>query len=224
MKTILQLIETDIEEHLALEEKHLLARCKLIARIHEGKLWEIGGYKSFEEYMKLRWNVKKQEAYQLVKVGTNVEYSNEYFLKISHLKVLAHIDYQYRHATIEALSILPVDKITARAINRLSEILEELIVTGKVSLSNGEQFDPFAKDVILAAYMAEENEALLRRNEHIRGKQPPSASFSGYSLSEVLAHPQFRNLPPLGLCSAEIYDKGESVRVVLNILRQKENA
>ena len=224
----LQAIEIDIQEHLQAEEKHLLARCKLIARIHNEGLWAMGGYKSFRLYMRERWGIEKSEAHDIVKIGTTLDPSvfadYQHNILISHLKILASIDPSVQRETIQLLGLLPTDLVTAKNIELLSDKVQEWMDTDNAfEVFEGGQFKPGAIELIEPAILLELVEKGKRQLEYQSGKrQAPTASFSGYSLNECLQNPLFLNLPSLAPSSIEIYDRGESMRVVISIMKTGE--
>lgn len=201
------------------ERKSLIAKCKIVATIRSEQLWLGANYKSFDEFMAICLMVKHAEANMMAHIGENISSDNSTIvesLKMSHLKTLAGVKPEYRHATIEALSILPANRITARAINRLSEVLEELIETGVLEVLPGEQIAPNALTAIQAAYLLEANEAGLRAIEHRSAKNPPLSSFNGISLAQALNYSNFATMPLDAPVTVEIYE----TRIVIRVMRE----
>lgn len=183
MTTLIEL-ETAYDYHEAEERKHLLEKCKIIARIRKEKSWLQGEYTSFEDYMSKKRGKERSEGHEMALIGERLESAiTDSDLRMHHLKTLAHIPATIRLATVQMLDIL--DKPTANAINNLAEYIGSLVASGHVEPIEGEMVSLKTATLIEVGWTLESLERNKRAIQHQMEKNPPFFSENGITLRQA---------------------------------------
>lgn len=170
MSELLQ-IEQQMDMHKAEMQHHALEFCKLVSHIYLNASWNESPHKGFKAYMKARWGIEKDNAYDLAKIGRELSEISDNDLNVHQLLALANVKPELRQATFDVLSIIP-DEPTAKAITLLAEIVEEGVTTGALETTEGGQIVLNKLDAILPAYLLATAEKHARRIAHQTANRP----------------------------------------------------
>lgn len=148
---------------------------KALRMIMEGRLWR-DDYQSFDHYTRAKWGWSSQYAYQLIQHFDTYQATGAELTRHSHYRELEKASY----GTIKLCAdLIPkLDKINARTLAILVEVVEVAIATGTIEISEGEQLRLNQITALQAATLLEQVETRKRQLDHINGKNPPIASFS----------------------------------------------
>lgn len=150
---------------------------KALRMILEGRLWR-DDYQSFDHYTRSKWGWTSQYCYQLIQHYDTYITTGAELTKHAHYRQLEKASY----GTIRLIAdLIPkLEKINAKAIAILVDVVQTAIATGTIEVSEGEQLRLNQITALQAAMLLEQIETRKRQMEHLGGSKPtPVATYKG---------------------------------------------
>jgi hypothetical protein len=176
-------------------ERALFSQCEEMiqgAIIYQGKALKLilehqlfrADYRSFGDYVSGRWQMSTSYAYQAVQHFDTYEATGAALKRHSHYRALERASYPALQLVADLLPKL--DKISAKAITALVDVVEEAITTGTIETREGEQLRLNQITAIQAASLLEQVETRQRQLTHLSGARTPIATFNAVMAMEHL--------------------------------------
>lgn len=184
-------MEAQLQAELSTTEQALLTQCErqihgaIVAQgaafkaIRDNQLWR-GHYTNFRHYMRDRWDWTEQYADELIRHYNTYQETELELAKHDHYRQLEKASY----ATIRLCAdlIASLDKVDAKTIKALVEVITQAVNTGAIELNEGEQLRLNQISALQAAALLEQVETRKRELTHLTGKRTPVATFKGVAM------------------------------------------